>query len=82
MEPSDTVSDGQAGDAQAPDRADDTPVGQPTSSSDLKRNRPSRRQSTKGGSGSAAGATPKKEHRPATSSGHRPAGKKPDPGRY
>lgn len=35
---------------------------------------------TKGGAGFAAGSTPKKSYRPATSSRPRPAGKKPDSG--
>ena len=37
-------------------------------------------RSTRGGSGHAAGATPKKAHRPSASSRPRPAGKKPDSG--
>jgi len=36
--------------------------------------------STRGGSGHAAGATPKKAHRPSASSRPRQAGKKPDHG--
>lgn len=49
----------------------DKPAGRP----------PSYRRSTRGGSGSAAGATPKKSYRPTASSRPRPAGKKPDTGR-
>jgi hypothetical protein len=37
-------------------------------------------RSTRGGSGAAAGSTPKKEHRPGVAGRHRPAGKKPDAG--
>jgi hypothetical protein len=38
-------------------------------------------RTTRGGAGSAAGATPKKAYRPSASSKSRPAGKKPDSGR-
>jgi hypothetical protein len=41
-----------------------------------------RRHSTRGGSGTAAGSTPKKAYRPSSSSRHRPAGKKPDGERH
>ena len=37
-------------------------------------------RSTRGGAGSAAGATPKKAYRPPTSKRPRPAGKRPDAG--
>ena len=41
-----------------------------------------RRDSTRGGAGAAAGSTPKKAHRPSAASKHRPAGKKPDSSRH
>lgn len=38
------------------------------------------RRSTRGGSGTAAGSTPKKAYRPSTTSRSRPGGKRPDAG--
>lgn len=78
-----TGSEQRGGVAPPPPRTDETQDGASGAGSTLKtcRTPVPHLRTTRGGAGAAAGATPKKAHRPSGSSRPRPAGKKPDSGR-
>jgi hypothetical protein len=82
MESFDTARGGPAGEtAPPPSPADDRQsTANATPQPDRGKRSGAHLRTTKGGSGTAAGATPKKASRPSGSQRRRPAGKKPDPG--
>jgi hypothetical protein len=82
MESFDTAKGGPAGEAAPPPAPADDTQRLATGTARVLERKASGAQlrTTRGGSGAAAGATPKKAHRPSGLSRNRPAGKKPDPG--